>query len=751
MKVSVLIKKIILFIAICTLYILYFSFETFSENLNLSFKYGINNIARPNCELPIELVVENRDQNAFEGYLSFNIYENNNSVYIYRTNLSIPSRETLTKELKVSLSSGMNTITIDIFNNRDEIVLNDRTNVDLSGFNNKLIVGMLSNDFNNYSYIEGLTVNETGIETKLVEISLDDIENKVELLNILDLLLISDFDYSLLSIKHSYNLQRFAETGKPIIVTNNYLLKMNGVALPDFVDNFRSEASSLRIRNTDLLAEFVDTNGMNLLILPFALANNNTTIENSNLFTNIINTNCISKVINGYINNNSYIVNDYYDIYNLLNIIDKQKLPDIVLLTAIIVLYILVLTVAIYVFLRNINKRELYGKVVIIFSAIFTVIIFAFGFSVVRNNTFLTYISIVDIKDSNTNEKAFLNFRTSESGNYEFDTDATHTLIPLLRSNKEPIKSMNFIDINSIKRTIISAINNRRHVEVENASSFDSSVFVYENRNYLNDVYNVNCSFERFDGNVIGRITNNMNVKIHNAHLLMHGKILRIGDIDPNYSVSLNRLEVIGAPIGNNEMLADILADESNHNIVKYYLDENVNGYFDNAILLGFVDTNSTIDIVSNSIGDIYGRTLLAIKINDSKVKGIYDLSSLENDVESIEGFYDSNNNSIRGDETVINTYCFDKDASLSQIYLEGIDSYDQGNLESNVPFYGEIYAYNNLQREYDLLSNNRIMYDELNRFLSSDNYITLKFVPSSRDPLYRKISLPVVRAIASK
>lgn len=751
MKVSVLIKKIILFIAICILYILYFSFETFSENLNLSFKYGINNIARPNCELPIELVVENRDQNAFEGYLSFNVYENNNSVYIYRTNLSIPSRETLTKELKVSLSSGMNTITIDIFNNRDEIVLNDRTNVDLSGFNNKLIVGMLSNDFSNYSYIEGLTVNETGIETKLVEISLDDIENKVELLNILDLLLISDFDYSLLSIKHSYNLQRFAETGKPIIVTNNYLLKMNGVALPDFVDNFRSEASSLRIRNTDLLAEFVDTNGMNLLILPFSLAHNSTTIENSNLFTNIINTNCISKVLNGYINNNSYIVNDYYDIYNLLNIIDKQKLPDIVLLTAIIVLYILVLTVAIYVFLRNINKRELYGKVVIIFSAIFTVIIFAFGFSVVRKNTFLTYISIVDIKDSNTNEKAFLNFRTSESGNYEFDTDATHTLIPLLRSNKEPIKSMNFIDINSIKRTIISAINNRRHVEVENASSFDSSVFVYENRNYLNDVYNVNCSFERFDGNVIGRITNNMNVKIHNAHLLMHGKILRIGDIDPNYSVSLNRLEVIGAPIGNNEMLADILADESNHNIVKYYLDENVNGYFDNAILLGFVDTNSTIDIVSNSIGDIYGRTLLAIKINDSKVKGIYDLSSLENDVESIEGFYDSNNNSIRGDETVINTYCFDKDASLSQIYLEGIDSYDQGNLESNVPFYGEIYAYNNLQREYDLLSNNRIMYDDLNRFLSSDNYITLKFVPSSRDPLYRKISLPVVRAIASK
>ena len=242
-----------------------------------------------------------------------------------------------------------------------------------------------------------------------------------------------------------------------------------------------------------------------------------------------------------------------------------------------------------------------------------------------------------------------------------------------------------------------------------------------------------------------------MNVKIHNAHLLMHGKILRIGDIDPNYSVSLNRLDVIGSPIGNNEMLADILADESNHNIVKYYLDENVNGYFDNAILLGFIDNNSTIDIISNSAGDIYGKTLLAIRINDSKVKGIYDLSSLENDVESVEGFYDNINNSVRGDETVINTYCFDKDASISQIYLEGIDSYDQGNLESNVPFYGEIYVYNNLQREYDLLSNNRIMYDELNRFLSSDNYITFKFIPSSRDPLYRKISLPVIRAIASK
>lgn len=752
MRVFKLVKRICLFMIICTLYMFCFSMETFSENLNLNFKYGINNIARSNCELPIELAIENRDQNDFEGYLSFNIYENNNSVYIYRTNLSIPQKETLTRELKVSLNSSMNTITIDIYNSRDELILNERTNIDLSSFNNKLFVGLLSGNPSLYSYIDGLSISETGIETKLIELSLDDIENKRELLNILDLMLITDFDYSLLNIKHSYNLQRFAETGKPIIVSNNYMFRASGVALPDFVDNYYGDASAIKIKNTNFQAGFIDANGMNIIILPSSLEGLKTSDNSLSLFVDLINTNCIAKVLKGYINNtNLYSVNDYYDIYNLLNIIDKQKLPDIILLTALIVLYILILTVAIYVFLRNINKRELYGKSVIVFSLFFTIVIFAFGFSIVRKNTFLTYISIVDIKDSNTNEKAFLNFRTSESGNYDFDTDSSHVLIPLLRSNKEPIKSMNFIDINSIKRTIISTIDNRRHIEVENASSFDSSVFVYENRNYLNDAYNVNCSFERFDGNVIGRVTNNMNKKIHNAHLLMHGKVLRIGDIDQNYSASLNRLEVIGVPIGNNEMLADILADESNHNIVKYYLDENVNGYFDNAILLGFVDNNSTIDIVSNSVGDVYGKTLLAIRINDSKVKGIYDLSSLENDVENIEGFYDSNNNSIRGDEAVINTYCFDKDALISQLYLEGIDNYDQGNLESNVPFYGEIYVYNNLQNEYVLLSNNRIMYDELNRFLTSDNYITFKFIPSSRDPLYRKISLPVVRAIASK
>lgn len=752
MKSFILLKKIVLFFAICIIYILYFSLEAFSENLNLSFKYGFNNIAKPNSELPIELIIENRDQNDFVGYLNFNIYENNNSVYIYRTDLSIPQKETIIRELKISLNSSMNTITIDIYNNRDEIILNERTNIDLSGFNNKLFVGILTDNASLYSYIDGLSINEAGVETKLIEVSLDDIENKSGLLNLLDLLIITDFDYSRFNIKHSYNLQKFTETGKPIIVSNNFMLRMNDVALPDFVNNYHNEAISIKIKNTNLESEFIDSNGMNILILPSslnALMNSNGSLD---FFINLINTSCIARVLSGYINNNNlYIINDYYDIYNLLNIIDKQKLPDIILLTALVVLYILVITVAIYVFLRNINRRELYGKFVIIFSLIFTIIIFIFGFSTVRKNTFLTYINIVDIKDSITNDKAFLNFRTSESGNYSFDTDASHVLIPLLRSSKEPIKSMNFIDIDSIKRTIISTILGRRQVEVENASSFDSNVFIYENRNYLNDVYNINCSFERFDGNVRGRVTNNMNTKIYNANLLMHGKILKIGDIDPNYSVSLNRLDVIGAPIGNNEMLADILADESNHNIIKYYLDENVNGYFDNAILLGFIDNNSAIDIVSNSVGEIYGKTLLAIRINDSKMEGIYDLSSLENDVNNFEGFYDVNNNSIRGDETVINTYCFDKDALISQIYFEGIDNYDQGNLESNVPFYGEIYVYNNLQKEYDLLSNNRILYDELNRFLSSDNNITVKFVPSSRDPLYREISLPVLRAIASK
>lgn len=746
--IQFIVNKINLFIAFLILFLIIQPISIFAENLNISLNYGINNIAKKGMELPVSITVDNKDSQDFIGSLSLNIYENNNSVYIYRDDLNIGAGSSQILNFDVSISNRLSTITIDVYNRREEIVSTERINIDLSYYSNKLIIGMLTNDYEKYSYIDNILIEDTNIETKIVEVKKNYFSNYIKQLNLIDMLIITDFNYMTLSENELYNLKTFAESGK-IVFISQYNNKTN--LLPDFINEVYNNKRDLTFRNFEDTISFINTNNMNLFVSPASLTVSPNQTENVNFIRNFLNNATIKNIYSRHIEVNENIIeNDYYNIGNLLNIVDKEKLPDIFILSIAIVIYVLILIFGIYVFLRNINKRSLYGKYAVIFSSITFIFLLIFVFRLTEKAAKLTYISIVDINDTSTSEKAFLNFRINDNKNLNFSISNNLSIYPLLKLTKDPIRSFNFLDFNNIKKTTFEDEDNRIYISVENADSLDPSIFVYKNDNYLNDVYNIACSYERFDGNVIGRITNNMGVTIRNAHILMQGKVLDIGDIEPNHSISLSRARVIGAPIGNNEMLADMLTDSTNHNIVKYYLDENIESKYDYALLFGFIDSNATLDINSNDVGNIYGKTLIVTKIYDGKIEGIDDLSGISNDVETLIGYYDKNNNSISGDEQVINMYKFDEKALITKIYLEPIESYDYGKLESNVPFYGDIYVYNYKTNQYDALNENIILYDELNKYLSEKNEVIFMYNPLSRDPLYRMISLPIPRAIAS-
>ena len=725
------------------------SFKTYAENLNIGFRYGINNVAKAGSVLPVELTIDNRDSQRFTGHLDLNIYESNDSVYKYRTDVSIEPRESITRKLDITLASSVNTLIIEVYNKREEVVSSERTNVDLSAYNDTLLVGAISNDFNSLSYINDLILVEDELEVKILDLSKEKISSLGTALDIVDVLLISDYSFNDMSLDDKVALQNFAEAGKSIILSGS--ITNNLTFLPEFIFDKYNEGIIIDDFANGTYARFIRVDNLQILFLPWSFNSISNYRDNKaialSVFEKGIESEYLKKVASSY---DSALNNDYYNVGELLNIIYKQKLPDIFFITVLLVIYLFILTILIYVYLRNSNKRKYYGRYAFVFSVLATILMFYLGFSIMKRNVFLTYISIVDIKDANAKERAFLNFRTSEGGDYSFDTSDINGLYPLIKNQREPIKSVNFIDTNSIKTTTFLNIDDRKSVTVENAKDFDSNIFVYENSNYLNDIYSIASSFQRFDGLVTGRITNNMSLPIRNAHLLLHGKVLRIGDIEANHSISLSRATAIGAPINNNEMLADIISTDANHNIVKYYLDENIKGFYDDGVLFGFIDNNGTIDINSKDVGDVYGRTMIVTRINDDKTIGIADYSSLQNEVSNLEGYYEVDTNTIRGDEEVTNIYRFSKDALVSKIYFEGIDNYDYGSIDSFVPFYGEIYAFNLVSKNFDLISDGRITFDSLRFYLNDDNELILRFNPVTRDPLYRNTSLPVIRAIAS-
>ena len=736
------IRYLLLIVALFT--ITFFAFATFAENVNVSLNYGINKVAKGGNNLPIELSIENRDSQDFRGYLDLNVYENNNSVFVYRIDMEIDARSTKTYYRNISITNLFNTVVINLYNHKEELVVNERTNIDLSFYNEKLIIGVISSDYNSLSYLDNLILTDSSVQTKIVPINVEKVKDNKHYLDSIDMLLISDYDLSDKSYMDDA-IYSLLNSGKPLLVGLGKSNRLN--SLPSFLRH--NYIDSRDAQNTE---QRINVESGIAVCIPDSFTDFARQKDADRRFIELLERSVdeywILKLSNS---NNSYLNNDYYNISNLLNIVDKMKLPDVFIISVLLLFYVTFLTIIIYVFFRNINRREQYGKYALIFSIAYTIVMVSFGYSIMKKNTFLTYLSIVNIKDSNTKETAFLNFRTSENGSYSFDTGTDIKLNPVLMNNRQPIISLNFMDAQKIKSTIFTEGTDRKTVTVENAKDFDSNVFIYENSSYLNDIYNLDTSFQRYDSMITGRITNKMSLTIKNAHILMFGKIIKIGDIEPNHSISLSRATSIGAPIGNNLMISDIISDESNRNLVKYYLDENVFGYYDYALLFGFIDNNGTIDINSQDVGDVYGRTLLVTKINRDPSLVLDDYCALENNVENVEGYYDYETNTINGDTEVINEYTFSNFGNISKIYFEGIDSYDHGSLESYVPFYGDIMAYNVNTNSYEAVVNNTIDFNKLSNYLISGNKIIVKFNPLSRDPLYRKTSLPVLRAIAEK
>lgn len=739
-----------------------YCFNAYAENVNLTYYYGIKNVAKDINDLPFNISIENKDSQVFIGYAEINVFENNNSIYTYRIDVTMPEKSTSTYSRNISISNLTNIVVINLYNRREDLILSERTNIDLSYFSDKFLIGAITSDYNSLSYIDNMNIEDYNLQTKLTEVKINDVIINNKILNVLDMLIITDLqsEENINSISNA--LYSFSSSNKPIIICLDG--SKNNNSIPDFINNYiydsntraynLSNLSKVYDDSGNVLAYHIKANSLNVILTNFNLITLSKDNNANNIFVKLIeksvDSNFFMKLSNNYF---TTLKNDYYNISNLLNMIDRYKLPDIFVLTILVLFYIVFITVIIYVFLRNINKLKEYGKFALLFSIIYTIIMFSIGFPMMNKNTFLTYLSIVNIKDSNAKEMAFLNFRKSESGDYNFYTNKNNTINPILKNNKDPIVSFNFINKNEVMSTTFTEDSDRTNISVENANDFNSNIFIYKNDNYLNDIYNIDVTFKRFNRETVGRVTNNMNLNLKNASLLMYGKVLKIGDIESNHSISLSRADSIGSAVGNNAMLADIISDANNRNIVKYYLDENVMGYYDYGLLFGFIDNNLSIDINSSDVGEVYGRTLIVTKVDNNYVdlsNNSDDYCSMGKKVENLEGNYDYISNTTDGNSVVINEYSFDQDLNISKLYIETMDSYDYGQIEYDVPFYGNIDIFNYRYNNYESFSEDIIDSYGIDNYIK-DNKVVLRFTPTLKDPLYRKLALPILRAIATK
>ena len=774
-------KKLIFNILIFV-FVLYLHTIVFCADIQLNCSYGINNSARSGRLIPIELEIRNRDNTEFNGYILVKVYENNESIIQYRyDDINVYPLSTLMKNIYVSVSDNSNTIMVEVYDVLNNLADSQRLNVDLFSLENKLIIGVISNNYSKLDYFDNVSLRNGNIKTRTVYITNESFEANRRLFDQIDCLLITNKSATEISDAINASLINFINEGKVVILgtgenagynipipflkyqngpaidaersinfngkwTNNnpvYAYRKLPICLYSFNENNSlisddgfSYINNLYIGNGTLCNACFDFCDIDIL-----MKSNNMFI--SNMLEEIIGKKRLDDIENV---NTNLRTNNYESLRELINVSEKDIYPEVIQLTLILLVYITLLTIIIYTVLKNKNYLRYYDKVVLIASFVFIFIMYFVTKTTMRNGTFLTYSSFVELYSGSSVEKTYLQFRTSENSDYEFRTSANNEIYPILKSNNEPIV---IDDDYHNKITEISNKENNRIIKTTNNKQFDDMMFLYENINDLNSEYKIDITLNYFDGELSGRITNKLNSDIEDASIIMFGKVIYIGQLQSGRSLILNKLKVFNAPISNTVMQSDLMAYYPKTKLIKHYLDNMNNTNIENAKFFGFINKNKTIDIKSNDIKKIYGKTLIIKDIHANFTKGVdKDVVAVNYNVDNMSGLYNQSTNTIVGNADVINNYKFDTRMLIKKIYFEKLTDYDTGKIEYTVPFHGNIYIKNLFNGNYDMVVYNELNDDELKYYLAEDNSVTLKFVTSGEDLLKRKISLPLVRAI---
>lgn len=779
--------KINLFLLLTLFLSILFALNIFGADLTLNATYGINNNARSGSLLPLEIDISNREDSTFRGTIVCNVYENNESVYRYNYDIEILANANYKKIAYVSIADRSNTIVVEITDNAGVVITSQRMNIDLFSLGNKLIIGIISDNPEKLQYFDQLSLNNGNIQTTIVNITNDDFENNRDIFELIDLLVISGKDSMNIGDALNSALNKFLNDGKVILLGTGdnvgyniplpFLKYQQGPSLEltrtinlngKFTDSqelykpLELNTTSYRFDNN---ISIFDNNGESIInnksVASGVLANacfdfcdiSQSMSENpifvSRLIENIMGKNRLVQIENSYNINQ----NRYQNIRDLISVFEIEKYPDVFSIAIIISIYVFVLTIVLYSILRLFRKLMYYGIFAFLVSLLFIVLVYLLSLESINKGIMLNFQSVTELDTSSSKEQAFMNIMSYDGNNYYFSTNSNNSIYPVLNNNDKPIQLREDDEGTDINIKYIDLYTDATEYQIQSShvKAFDTTTFVYENSNDLNAYYPIDISLNFFDGALTGRVTNKTDKVLKDSSIIFLGKTIYIGDIDANSSMILDKIVPFNSPIGNNFMQSELMCYYPRTKLVKYYLDNNVHQLLKRAKLVCFIDGNDTLNIESNDIQNIEGNTMLVKNIDVAYNQGeLIDVCSLDYNVDNIKGKYYDMNNSIDGNQDVINEYYFDDKLHLQKIYFENLTDYDtdRGENNYNIPYYGSIRVKNLFTNQYDYIMYNNINEIELRNYIDENNCITVMYSPSGIDVLNRKMSLPIIRAI---
>lgn len=774
----------------------------------LDVEYGYEGAAKGGRYVPLDVSIQNQGEAALNGKLQILVMESDYEVYRYDYPVSADPGQEQEMHLYIPMGNRSDQLFATVVDKQGQQAAHKRLQLDFSLDVPELFVGVLSNVPEALTGWDRVGVDYGMLRTRTIPFdTLNFPEDKLGL-DMIDVMLVTDFRIRDLSDAQSQVLIEWVRSGGVMILgTGMNVDGTLGRFAPELLEEMYEEPCLRRIDMKDHYTQ--ETPSPTILEIPcveFSLSGGNVVLEDDSqvllsavtyrrgiiavaaydfvdigafcrenpsyldkLLTGILGENRITALAESVYSGNS---GQYWSVRDMLNTGNVRRLPNMGLYTMEIMIYVFLAGIGLYVFLKQRDLTEYYMGSVMVLSVLFTVIIWLMGSTTRFKDTFYTYARFLEVTYDTVSDTAYMNIQAPYNRPHETELASGYWVKPVTQNyyGAEPSgagKKFTGMEDYSIKADYLQ---DKTVVSIQSVPAFDARYFQMDKVTANTEGAGFEGDIEIAQGKYTGTITSHFKETLEDCAVLLYGKLIYLGDMEPGVSYSLDGLEVLTYPLNHSYQVATYLsgqnefekADINNDqyleavaktNVLTFYLNNFMPDYSPNAKIIGVFSQRDEDGAYLLSSGKAEGKTVAASDINVySSDDQILYRSGLIRTPQVSGGSYDSASNMLYGGDPVTLEYSLGNDVQIEKLILRPVSSVFAGegagrNLNL---FAGNIYFYNHSTGNFDLMDSMKEVYEErdLVPYLSPGNSITVKYVYENRADYSLNVLLPMVEIV---
>ena len=766
--------------------------------------YGYDGAAKSGRYVPVQISLANQEQKAFEGTLRIQAMESDYEIYDYDYPLTLSAGEKLEKNLDIPAGRG-EILYVKLFDGNGTELVRKRLRINVSREVAELYVGILSDSPDSLNYLNGVGVNYSSVRTKTFNLTADTMPDKAVGMDLLDVLLITDYDTRKLSDSQTDAVWEWVRGGGTLLIGT-------GGRANDTLAAFREEIVETAfpapdVRSVDMGVEYA-TNGpgdsfINLTCADISLKGGTEVLANDEFpvltstpkgkglvgvaaydFVDISDfcetqRSYVDKLLTALLgedklnNLSSYLYygnsSKYWSVQSILNTGNVDKLPNMPLYVIVILGYIILVGPGLYLLLKKQERRRFYRTGAVVLSLIFAAVIYLMGVGTRFKNTFFTYATILDTSEKSIDEYTYINIRTPYNKPYAVSLDPGYDLLPITRSYYYDMTPVPKFTGTEESRVRVEYGLNETKISAQNVVSFTPKYFSLVKKSPNTEHQGLTGNVTLFDGQISGTVTNRYSFPVEKVGVMMFGQMIVIDELGPGETMSLDGLKVINYPLNSSYLIAERVTggyqyekpdieDEnymlalSRANILGFYLDTYASVYSPEARIVAFSREQSDSKFLAKGDYDTYGMTMFTSALDISTKKNGYTYrSALMKAPHVVSGQYYAASNSVYGMDPTVLEYSLGNDIEVESLTFEKIsDEFLEGEKNNGLSmFSGSLYFYNHDTGIYDLMDTGKSVYaaDELEPYLSPGNTMTIKYIFDNNTD-YSWVTLPMLTVL---